>query len=106
MPGIACSALARLTVAFVLSRKTARAKRLFVDLADLDEAGVAVFGKARTGTEEGRGGTEGVSKGVLLVLAEPVEEGASVKETIGKAYALGQVHKKMVLIPDWGKLYA
>lgn len=37
---------------------------------------------------------------------EQVEEGAPRKETIGKAYALGQVHKKMVLIPDWSKLYA
>lgn len=28
------------------------------------------------------------------------------QERIGKAYALGQVEKKMVLVPDWGKLYA
>lgn len=32
------------------------------------------------------------------------EEGA-LKGT-GKAYAMGQVSKKMVLIPDWGRLYA
>lgn len=38
--------------------------------------------------------------------AEETQEGAPPKENIGKAYALGQVQKKMVLIPDWNKLYA
>jgi len=27
------------------------------------------------------------------------------KKVTGTAYALGQIRKKMVLIPDWAKLY-
>lgn len=41
----------------------------------------------------------------------PVQEDGGAEEhqpieQVGKAYAFGQVRKKMVLIPDWSKLYA
>lgn len=34
------------------------------------------------------------------------EEGVGISQKEGKAYAMGQVTRKMVLVPDWGRLYA
>ena len=34
------------------------------------------------------------------------DENATTTEREGQAYSLGQVKKKMVLIPDWAKLYS
>lgn len=34
------------------------------------------------------------------------DEGGAVLPKEGKAYAMGQVKRKMVLVPDWGRIYA